>query len=61
MKYSSKLSSEVHILGLIDIDPFANLSSDRIVESMKANSSAVRQIMSKLRKSGLINSVRGHP
>ncbi|AVQ33410.1 Rrf2 family transcriptional regulator [Staphylococcus muscae] len=60
MRPSTKLSSAVHILSLIAMNPFSNLTSERIAESMVTNPSAVRQIMSQLKKANLINSVHGH-
>lgn len=60
MKYSTKLSDAIHILVLIALDPLKNLTSQTIAESIKTNPSFVRQIMAKLKKENLINSVHGH-
>lgn len=61
MKYSTKLSDAVHVLTLIAIhqDDF-DLSSTSIAVSVKTNPGCVRQIMMKLRQSGLTSSVAGH-
>jgi len=61
MKKSVKLSDSVHALVLIATDPFHNLTSARLAESIKTNPSFVRQIMIKLKKAGIIESVTGHP
>ncbi|WP_125715017.1 Rrf2 family transcriptional regulator [Companilactobacillus kedongensis] len=61
MKKSVKLSDSVHALVLISTDPFHNLTSARLAESIKTNPSFVRQIMSKLKQAGIIESVTGHP
>lgn len=60
MKYSTKLSDAIHILILIALNPLENLTSQTIAESIKTNPSFVRQIMSKLKKYHLIESVHGH-
>ena len=61
MKYPTKLSDAVHILAFIALHPESNLTSDKIAESIQTNPGYVRQLMSALRKSCLLNSVRGHP
>ena len=61
MKYPTKLSDAVHILAFIALHPEANLTSEKIAESIQTNSGYVRQLMSALRKGGLLNSVKGHP
>ena len=61
MKYSTKLSDAVHIMAFISLNPVENLSSEKIAYSIKTNPSYVRQIMSLLRKSNLITSIKGHP
>ena len=61
MKYSTKVSDAVHILAFIQLNPKGSLSSDSIAESIRTNPGCVRQLMSALRKSGLISSVQGHP
>ena len=38
-----------------------DLTSDKIAESVKTNPAYVRQLMSALRKGGLLTSVKGHP
>ncbi|MBU3216508.1 Rrf2 family transcriptional regulator [Clostridium estertheticum] len=60
MKYSTKLSQAVHILVFIKINPCSNLSSTAIAKSIQTNPGCVRQIMMKLRETGLLNSVTGH-
>lgn len=60
MKYSTKLSDSVHILVLIATNPYENLTSNAIAESIHTNPGFVRQIMSKLKKGGIITSVTGH-
>ncbi len=61
MKYSTKLSDAVHTMVLIALNEENPLSSDRIAESIATNPSCVRQILSQLKKAGLIESVKGHP
>ena len=61
MKYSTKVSDAVHILAFIRLNPVDSLSSNRIAESIRTNPGCVRQLMSALRKAGLLSSVRGHP
>ena len=61
MKYSTKLSDAVHILAFIALHPNDNLTSDKIAESILTNPVCVRQLMSALRKCGLLISVTGHP
>ena len=61
MKYPTKLSDAVHILAFIALHPEANLTSEKIAESIQTNAGYVRQLMSALRKGGLLNSVKGHP
>ena len=61
MKYPTRLSDAVHILAFIALHPEANLTSEKIAESIQTNSGYVRQLMSALRKGGLLNSVKGHP
>ena len=60
MKYSMKLSHAVHILVFIKTNPNSDLSSTAIAKSICTNPGCVRQIMMKLRKAGLLNSVTGH-
>ena len=61
MKYSTRLSDAVHILAFIALHPEADLTSGKIAESIKTNPGYVRQLMSALRRGGLLTSVRGHP
>ena len=61
MKYSTRLSDAVHILAFIALNPKGSLSSDSIAESIYTNPGCVRQLMSCLRRAGLISSVKGHP
>lgn len=61
MKYSTKVSDSVHILTMIAINSDERLTSAQIAESIHTNAGCVRQLMSALRKSGLIVSVAGHP
>lgn len=60
MKYSTKLSDAIHVLVMITLNPLENLTSTRIAESIHTNPAFVRQIMSALRKAGLITSISGH-
>ena len=61
MKYPTKLSDAVPILAFLALHPGANLTSERIAESVQTNPAYVRQLMSALRKGGLLTSVKGHP
>lgn len=61
MKYSTKVSDAVHILAFIQLNPTGSLSSDSIAESIRTNPGCVRQLMSALRRAGLLSSVRGRP
>lgn len=61
MKYSTKLSDAVHILAFIILNPNGSLTSDSIAKSIHTNPGCVRQLMSSLRRAGLISSVKGHP
>ncbi|HIR12803.1 MAG TPA: Rrf2 family transcriptional regulator [Candidatus Choladousia intestinavium] len=61
MKYSTKVSDAVHILAFIQLNPTGSLSSSSIAESVRTNPGCVRQLMSALRKAGLLSSVQGHP
>lgn len=60
MKYSTKVSDAVHIMVFIAASGEEDLCSDRLAESIRTNPAFVRQIMSMLRRAGLIDSVRGH-
>ncbi|MDO4281556.1 MAG: Rrf2 family transcriptional regulator [Peptococcaceae bacterium] len=61
MKYSTRLSDAIHILVFIALNPEGDLTSNKIAESIQTNPAYVRQLMSALRKGGLLTSVRGHP
>ena len=61
MKYPTKLSDAVHILAFIALRPEEALTSEKIAESVQTNPAYVRQLMSALRKGGLLISVKGHP
>ena len=58
MKYSTKLSDAAHILAFIALHLDCDLTSDKIAESVKTNPAYVRQLMSALRKGGLLTSVK---
>lgn len=59
MKYSTILSDSIHVLLFIYLNKQNDLSSVAIAKSIYTNPSYIRQIMSKLRKAGLINSRQG--
>lgn len=61
MRYSTRVSDAVHILAFIVLNPKASLSSSSIAESIHTNPGCVRQLMSSLRRAGLLSSVQGHP
>lgn len=61
MKYSTKLSDALHILAFLALTPGEELTSDTIARSIHTNPGYVRQLMSALRKGGLLTSVKGHP
>ena len=61
MKYSTKTSDAVHILAFIVLNPVNSLTSESIAKSICTNPGCVRQLMSALRKYGLLLSVKGHP
>ncbi|WP_296877240.1 Rrf2 family transcriptional regulator [Thomasclavelia sp.] len=60
MKYSVKLSDAVHILVIIALNPLENLTSQTIANSIYTNPSFIRQLMSKMKKAGILSSVHGH-
>ncbi|QFP79130.1 Rrf2 family transcriptional regulator [Latilactobacillus graminis] len=60
MKKSVRLSNAVHLMTLIALNPFDNLSSQRIAKSINTNPSFIRQIMSQLKAADLLTSVKGH-
>ena len=61
MKYPTKLSDAVHVLAFLALHPGTALTSGQIAVSIRTNPAYIRQIMSALRKGGLLNSVKGHP
>lgn len=61
MRYSTKLSDATHILAFVALYSDTALTSEAIAESVKTNPAFVRQLMSALRRGGLITSVKGHP
>ena len=61
MKYPIRLSDAVHILAFIALYPDCDLTSNKLAESIQTNPAYVRQLMSALRKGGLLVSVKGHP
>ena len=61
MKYPTKLSDAVHVLAFLALHPETALTSERIAESVQTNPAYIRQLMSALRKAGLLTSVKGHP
>lgn len=61
MKYPTRLSDASHILAFIALHPESNLTSEKIAQSIQTNPAYVRQLMSALRKGGLLTSVKGHP
>lgn len=60
MAYSTRLSDALHVLVFIEEQQGADLSSEAIAKSLAANPSSVRQMMGKLKRAGLIESVTGH-
>lgn len=54
MKYSTRLSDAVHILAFIALYPDCDLTSNKLAESVQTNPAYVRQLMSALRKGGLL-------
>ena len=61
MKYPTRLSDAVHILAFIALYPDCDLTSNKLAESVQTNPAYVLQLMSALRKGGLLVSVKGHP
>ena len=61
MKYPTRLSDAIHILAFLALYPGTCLTSEKIAESVQTNPAYVRQLMSALRRGGLLTSVRGHP
>ena len=54
MKYPTRLSDAVHILAFIALYPDCDLTSNKLAESVQTNPAYVRQLMSALRKGGLL-------
>ena len=61
MKYSTRLSDAAHVLALVAMSADEPLTSDAIATSIRTNPAFVRQLMSAMRRAGLVSSVRGHP
>ena len=59
MKYSTKLSDALHILAFLSMGAGQRITSAKIAESVKTNPAYIRQLMSALKKGGLISSDRG--
>lgn len=59
MKYSYKLSDAIHLLSYLYVYRDGDLSSRAIAGSIQSNPSVVRQLMSDLRKAGLIETHKG--
>lgn len=59
MKYSTKLSDTIHLLVFLYLAEGKRITSARIAESVKTNPAYIRQLMSALKKGGLISSDRG--
>lgn len=59
MKYSTKLSDTIHLLVFLYLADGNRMTSARIAESVKTNPAYIRQLMSALKRGGLITSDRG--
>lgn len=59
MKYSTKLSDAVHIMAFIQLSGQHLLTSTEIATSIQTNPAYVRQLMSKLKAAGLLQSSQG--
>lgn len=59
MKYSTKLSDTIHLLVFLYLAEGDRMTSERIAESVKTNPAYIRQLMSALKREGLISSDRG--
>lgn len=59
MKYSVKLSDAVHILTFVHFSDLEIITSKDIAHSIKTNPSYVRQLMSAMKKNGIINNSQG--
>lgn len=60
MKYSVRLSDAVHLMIYIEVAHGSVLSSTAIANSIRTNPGYIRQLMMKLKRAGLLQSVRGH-
>ena len=59
MKYSTKLSDTIHLLVFLYLAEGDRITSAKIAERVKTNPAYIRQLMSALKKGGLITSDRG--
>lgn len=59
MKYSRKLSDTIHCLAFISLGEKERLTSTKIAESVKTNPAYIRQLMSALKKAGLLSTKQG--
>ena len=59
MKYSTKLSDTIHLLSFLCLGEGKKMTSARIAESVKTNPAYIRQLMSALKKAGLITTLQG--
>ncbi|MBM6699135.1 Rrf2 family transcriptional regulator [Bifidobacterium pullorum subsp. saeculare] len=59
MRCSTRLSDAIHVLLFIAVDPGGDLSSAAIAASVSTHPSYVRQLMSALRRGGLLACTRG--
>lgn len=60
MKYSVRLSDAVHLMVYIEVAKGSILSSAAIAKSIQTNPAYIRQLMMKLKRAGLLQSVHGH-
>lgn len=59
MKYSTKLSDTIHLMAFLCLAEGGPMTSAKIAESVKTNPAYIRQLMSALKKAGLISSAQG--
>lgn len=59
MKYSTKLSDTLHLIAFICLSENSSLTSNAIAESIQTNPAYVRQLMSLLKKAGLLTTTQG--
>lgn len=59
MKYSTKLSDALHILAFLSMGASQRITSAKIAESVKTNPAYIRQLMSALKKAGLLTNTQG--